>query len=217
VEHKAYKGFRHGQVNRDFELAGFLCQPCPEPAGCKRKMKSPNAAVAPVVKKTSEKWGRGKKSAYTKTHTFAQELTSAKPLGCGKKFSVKSSGLSIVEKASLVGNGAAGGKPKCAINLFGSNSSASDDDSASPRRLRNVPGSLVFRSKFRSLFQREVCVFRAIITKFSCVCLGVVVLPLPSDSDKVPEPQDILAEKTLIPSDEIIAREGGMINVSLAS
>jgi hypothetical protein len=36
-----------------------------------------------------------------------------------------------------VGIGAAGGKPKRAVNLFGSNSSASDDDSASPRRPQN--------------------------------------------------------------------------------
>jgi hypothetical protein len=33
----------------------------------------------------------------------------------------------------------------------------------------------------------------------------------------VPEPQDVLVEKTLIPFDEIVAREGGVINVALAS
>jgi hypothetical protein len=43
------------------------------------------------------------------------------------------------------------------------------------------------------------------------------VVPLPSDGDKVHEPQDVPAEKTFIPSDEIIAREGGVINVALAS
>jgi hypothetical protein len=95
-------------------------------------MKSPNAAATPVAKKTSGKRGLGKKSTHTETCASAQELTSAKPLGCGKKFSTKSFGLSVVEKASLVGIGAASGKPKCAVNLFGSNSSASDDESASP-------------------------------------------------------------------------------------
>jgi hypothetical protein len=43
------------------------------------------------------------------------------------------------------------------------------------------------------------------------------VVPPPSDGNKVPEPQDVLAEKTLIPSDEIVARKGGVINVALAS
>jgi hypothetical protein len=97
-------------------------------------MKSPDATVAPAVKKTSRKRGRGKKSTRTETHTSAQELTSAKPLGCGKKFSTRSFGLSVVEKASLVGIGATGRKPKRVVNLFGSNSLASDHESASPRR-----------------------------------------------------------------------------------
>jgi hypothetical protein len=44
-----------------------------------------------------------------------------------------------------------------------------------------------------------------------------MVVPLPSDGDKVFEPQDVLVDKTLIPSDEIIAREGGVINVAPAS
>jgi hypothetical protein len=136
AEHKAYKGLCHGWVNHVFELANFLCQPRPEPAGTKRKMESPDAAVALAAKKTSGKQGCGKKSTHTETHTSAQELTSAKPLGHGKKFSAKSSRLSIAEKASLVGIGAAGGKPKRVVNLFGSNSSASDDESASPRRPR---------------------------------------------------------------------------------
>jgi hypothetical protein len=83
--------------------------------------------------------------------------------------------------------------------------------------LKIVPGSLVFRSKFWSLFRQEVCFFRTIITIFSCVCLSVVAAPPPSDGDKVPELQDVLAEKTLIPSDEIIAHEGGVINVTLVS
>jgi hypothetical protein len=43
------------------------------------------------------------------------------------------------------------------------------------------------------------------------------VVPPPSDGDKVLEPKDVLAEKTLIPSDEIVTHEGGMINVALDS
>jgi hypothetical protein len=61
------------------------------------------------------------------------------------------------------------------------------------------------------------CFFRTIITNFSCVCLGVAVVPPPSDGDKVSEPQDVPVEKSLIPSDEIVSREGGVVNVALAS
>jgi hypothetical protein len=89
-----------------------------------------------------------------------------------------------------------------------------------PEGLKNVPGSLVFQWKFRSLFRRKVCFFcffRTIITNFSCVCLGVAVVPPPSDGDKVSEPQDVPVEKSLIPSDEIVSREGGVVNVALAS
>jgi hypothetical protein len=78
VKHKAYKGLHHGRVNRVFELAGFLCQPHPEPAGCKRKMKPPDVVVAPTTKKTSGKRGRGKKLTCTKARISAQELVSAK-------------------------------------------------------------------------------------------------------------------------------------------
>jgi hypothetical protein len=94
-------------------------------------MKSSYVAVAPVVNKTSRKRGHGKKSTRTKTRTSTQELALAKPLGCGKKFSARSSGLSVAENDSL---GAAVRKPKHALNLFGSNSSASDDESASLQR-----------------------------------------------------------------------------------
>jgi hypothetical protein len=51
-----------------------------------------------------------------------------KPLGCGKKLSVKSSRLSVAKNASLAGIGTAGGKPKRALNLFDLDSSASNDD-----------------------------------------------------------------------------------------
>jgi hypothetical protein len=179
-------------------------------------MKSPDAAVAPAAKKTSRKRGCGKKSTYTKTRTSAQEVASDKPLGSGKKFSTKSSRLSIAEEALLLGIGAAGRKPKHDVNLFGSNSYLMMRVLLRGG-LKNMPGSVVFRSKFRSLFRLEVCFFRTIITNFSCVCLGVAMVPPPSDGDKVPKPQDVLTEKTLIPYNEIVACEGGMINAALAS
>jgi hypothetical protein len=57
VEHKAYKGLHHGRLNRVSMLAGFLYQPRPDPAGCKRKMKSFDAVMAPVSRKLLESEG----------------------------------------------------------------------------------------------------------------------------------------------------------------
>jgi hypothetical protein len=96
-------------------------------------------ATAPAVRKTSGKRGRGRKSFRSKARTSTQDLTLAKPLGCSKKFTAKSSGLGVAEKASLVRSSAAGGKPKCALNLFGSDSSASDGVSAPSQRPRKCP------------------------------------------------------------------------------
>jgi hypothetical protein len=115
-------------------LAGFLCQARPEPAGHKRKIRSPDVVKAPMSKRTSRTRGRGRKSVHTETRTSAQELVLAKPLGQSKKISTKSSGLGIAEKASLKGPSAAGGKPKKALNLFGDDSSASDDETAPSSR-----------------------------------------------------------------------------------
>jgi hypothetical protein len=117
-----------------FELDDFCCQPRPEHVGRKRKMKSSDAAMALAAKKTSGKRGHGKRSTHAKTRTSTQELTLAKPLGRSKKFSAKSSGLSVAEKASLLEVGAASGKSKRALKLFGSDSSVSDDEHA-PSRL----------------------------------------------------------------------------------
>jgi hypothetical protein len=127
AEHKAFQGLHHGQINRVFELAGFLCQACPEPVGCKRKIRSPDVVKAPTSNRTSGTRGRGRKSVRTETRTSAQKLALAKPLGQSKKISAKSSRLGIAEKASLKGPSAAGGKPKKTLNLFGDDSSASDD------------------------------------------------------------------------------------------
>jgi hypothetical protein len=74
-----------------------------------------------------------------------QELALAKPLKHSKKFVVKSSGLSLAKKASIVGIGIAGMKKSStstggsdtthasmhALNLFDSDSSASSDESVS--------------------------------------------------------------------------------------
>jgi hypothetical protein len=136
VEHNAYHGLHHGRINPVFEIAGFLCRAYPELAGPKRQVKSSDTADAPVVKKTSGKRGRGKKSTRPESHISALEFTSARPVGHGKKSSGRSSGLKLIEKASL---GAAGGKPKCTLNLFASNSSTSGEESASPRRPRKRP------------------------------------------------------------------------------
>jgi hypothetical protein len=55
AEHTAYQGLRHGRLNHVFELARFLCQPRPEPAGRKQKLKSSNVVTALAVRKTSGK------------------------------------------------------------------------------------------------------------------------------------------------------------------
>jgi hypothetical protein len=123
VEHNAYHGLHHGRINPVFEIAGFLCRAYPELAGPKRQVKSSDTADAPVVKKTSGKRGRGKKSTRPESHISALEFTSARPVGHGKKSSGRSSGL----------------KPKCTLNLFASNSSTSGEESASPRRPRKRP------------------------------------------------------------------------------
>jgi hypothetical protein len=132
-----------------FELADFRCQPRPEHVGRKHKMKSSDAATALAAKKTSGKRGRGKRSTHAKTRTSTQELTLAKPLGRSKKFSAKSSGLSVAEKASLLGVGAASGRSKRALKLFGSDSSTMT--MPLPACLKNILGSPLLRSKLRSL------------------------------------------------------------------
>jgi hypothetical protein len=57
------------------------------------------------------KWGRERKSSHCKTQTFAQELALAKPKKHSNKFAAKSSGLSPIEKASVMGNKVASKKP----------------------------------------------------------------------------------------------------------
>jgi hypothetical protein len=82
-------------------------------------------------KKTSGKCGRGCQSSRSKAQTSAQELALAKALKSSKKFAMKTFvvGSKAVGKKTL--NTSAGGSGathalKCALNLFGSNSLASD-------------------------------------------------------------------------------------------
>jgi hypothetical protein len=63
----------------------------------------------------------------------------AKPLKRSTMFPAKSSGLSDVQKASLSGVNAAGKKPKRALDLFGSDSSASNDEADPSKRPRKRP------------------------------------------------------------------------------
>jgi hypothetical protein len=65
------------------------------------KVKFSDAATGSEVKKTSEKQGRGRKLMHPETRPFAQEVATAKPLGRGQTLFVKTSGLSVAEKASL--------------------------------------------------------------------------------------------------------------------
>jgi hypothetical protein len=49
TEHNAYKGLRHGRLNRVSELAGVLYRPYPEPIVCRRKITIPLPTPAPVT------------------------------------------------------------------------------------------------------------------------------------------------------------------------
>jgi hypothetical protein len=140
TEHKAYQGLRHEWLNHIFQLAGVLCQPRPEPIS--GKLKFAMTGTTPTPRKTSEKWGRGRRSSHSVTQTSTQELALAKPLKCSMKFATKSSGLSPTKKASIARIEAAGKKmsststagsgathaQKCALNLFDSGLSAFDDE-----------------------------------------------------------------------------------------
>jgi hypothetical protein len=63
----------------------------------------------------------------------------AKPLKRSTKFATKSSGLSAVKKASLAGVNAAGKKPKCALDLFGSDLLAFDGEAVPSKRPQKHP------------------------------------------------------------------------------
>jgi hypothetical protein len=52
---------------------------------------------------------------------------------------------------------------------------------------------------------------------FLVFCLDAVLIPPPNDGDEVPETQSALAKNVFIASDDIVAREGGVIDMALAS
>jgi hypothetical protein len=144
VEHNAYQGLRHGRLNRIFELARVLYQPRPEPIV--QKHKPPAATLAPMPRETSGKCGHGRKSFDSGTQTSALEVTLAKLVKRSNKFIAKSSRLIIVEKATATTIKIAGKKTHSAsmggsdtiqastrvLDLFGSGSSASDDETTPP-------------------------------------------------------------------------------------
>jgi hypothetical protein len=95
-----------------------------------------------VLRKTSRKHGRGRKSFLSGTQTSAQELALAKPVKHISKFVVKSSGLTVIEKATAAtikivgknlcststgGSGATWASTH-ALDFFDSGSSVSDDE-----------------------------------------------------------------------------------------
>jgi hypothetical protein len=98
-----------------------------------RKRKSAAAGRASAPRKTPGRRGRGRRSSHSDARTSTQELALAKALKPSKKF---------VAKTSIAGAEAAGKKTfytsaggsnvtralKCALNLFGSNSSTFDSE-----------------------------------------------------------------------------------------
>jgi hypothetical protein len=97
--------------------------------------------MAPEPRKTSGKCGCGRKSFDSGSQTSTLELALAKPMKHSNKFVVKSSGLSVAEKAiastvevvsKKTHSASAGGRGMiwalmCALDLFGSSSSSSDN------------------------------------------------------------------------------------------
>jgi hypothetical protein len=140
AEYNAYQGLRHGRLNHVFELAEVLYLPRPEPFV--RKCKPAAMAPAPPSRKAFGKHGRGRKSFLFGIQTFMQELTLAKPMKHSNKFVVKSSRLTVAEKATVVtvkiagketcfasaGGSGATRAPMCALDLFVLGSSASANE-----------------------------------------------------------------------------------------
>jgi hypothetical protein len=99
---------------------------------------SRNAGLLPrerflMPRKGSGKHGHGRKSSHPGAQTSAQELAVAKPLKRSMKFAAKSSRLSPggwKMSSASTGRGGATHAWKCALNLFGSDSSASDAEAA---------------------------------------------------------------------------------------
>jgi hypothetical protein len=125
---------------------------------------APAPAPSPVSQKTGHKWRHSKGSSRLVDWTSVQELAMAKALKAIKNFITGSSGLSLMEKATTgkvkisggkvpstsTGVSGAGKAPK-ALDLFGSGSSASDDEAAASALTRNAFGNLLLGRLFRNL------------------------------------------------------------------
>jgi hypothetical protein len=139
MEHNAYQGLQHGRLNRIFELARILCQPCPKPVV--RKHKSAAAGMTSTLRKTSGRCGHSRRSSRSEGQTSAQGLALAKALKPNKKFAVKTSvvGVEATGKKTLCTSACKSGMThalKHALDLFGSDSSASDGETIPIERPR---------------------------------------------------------------------------------
>jgi hypothetical protein len=98
-----------------------------------QKCKSAAVRIASTPRKTSRRCGHGRRSSRSGVQTSTQELALAKDLKPSKKFATKSStvGEEATSKKTFctsTGRSGATHAPKCALNLFGSDSSASDGE-----------------------------------------------------------------------------------------
>jgi hypothetical protein len=107
--------------------------------------------MASAPRKTSGRHGCGRRSSHSRVQTSAQELALSKALKPNKKFAVKTSivGAEATGKKTLctsAGRRGATRALKRVLNLFGSDSSASDGETVPVERLHK-------RSKETSLAQ----------------------------------------------------------------
>jgi hypothetical protein len=129
------------------------------------KRKPSVVALAPALRKTFRKRGRGRKSFHSGTQTSAQELPLAKPVKRSNKSVAKSSRLSVAKMAIAVIIKIAG-KKMCstsagrsgvtqasthALDLFGSGSSVSHDETTPGSHLVNVLGIFPCLRVFQNL------------------------------------------------------------------
>jgi hypothetical protein len=133
MEHNTYQGLPHRRLNRIFELAKILCQPCPEPIV--RKRKSATTVMALVPRKTSGRHDQVRRSSHSRSQTSAQELALAKALKPSKKSTTKAFAASVkaAGKKTLctsTGRGSVTRALKHVLNLFDSDLSASDSKTA---------------------------------------------------------------------------------------
>jgi hypothetical protein len=95
-----------------------------------------------ALRKTSRKHKHHRKSSYPRAQTSTQELALAKPLKRSTKFVVESSGLNPAkQKTSFAPAGGSGATRalKRALDLFGSDSLASDAKASPPEQSQKRP------------------------------------------------------------------------------